>query len=95
MKRGRKSVGDLTTITFLAEERPSPPDRLTDEEAAIWRLTVSRLPSGWFTVETHPLLEAYCGHIAASRRFTAFLDTFESEWIKIEGGVERLTNWRQ
>lgn len=62
---------------------------------AVWRLTISRLPATWFTAETLPLLDAHCAHVAAARRFKAFLDLFESDWIKVEVGVERLNELSQ
>jgi hypothetical protein len=44
--------------------RPPAPAELTPEQAATWRETVERMPSGWFPSETFPLLAQFCRHIS-------------------------------
>lgn len=72
-ERGRKSVAALSTATIHAVHRPEVPERLSGEEADVWRLTVGRLPSEWFLGETLPLLEMYCIHVCHHRRYSQML----------------------
>jgi hypothetical protein len=52
-------------VSVLGNERPAPPDELTEEEAEEWRAIASRMPHDWFTRENHPLLCEYCRHIVS------------------------------
>jgi hypothetical protein len=64
---GRKSAASLSVVSVLGNERPAPPEELTEEEAAEWRAIAGRMPADWFTRENHPLLAEYCRHIVRAR----------------------------
>jgi hypothetical protein len=66
-QRGGKSAASLSVGRVLGNERPAPPDELTEEEAEEWRAIASRMPHDWFTRENHPLLAEYCRHIVRAR----------------------------
>jgi hypothetical protein len=66
-QRGRKSAALLSIESVLGNERPAPPDELTEEEAEEWRAIAGRMPHDWFTRENHPLLAEYCRHIVRAR----------------------------
>lgn len=70
-KRGRKTAGELTAVKA---KRPEPPDTLNENEARIWRETVSALPVQWFKPETLALLEAYCSSVDRYQRLSYRLD---------------------
>lgn len=59
MKRGRKTVADLTVVK-LADERVIAPDSLSDEQKAEWDAIVNSLPSNYFRPGDVPLLAAFC-----------------------------------
>lgn len=70
-KRGRPSLGDLTTLTPMgAVERLSPPldYKLTDEETVVWFGVVNAEAADWFSSSTAPLLAQYCRHVVEARR---------------------------
>src|SRR5690606_26023062 len=79
-----------SVVTSIGDARPQPPDDLTEDQAAIWRAVVGRLPQAWFPRETHEVLAAYCRHITTHRFLTAEIDRFTHDWMREEGGVERL-----
>ena len=87
---GRKSAASLAVVRPITDHRPSPPDDLTDEQAAEWRRIVHRMPSDWFPVETQPLLAALCRHIVLARRLAVIIAEFRTEWLAEDGGLDRL-----
>ncbi len=90
-KRGRKSADELSIpVAPIAERRPSPPDELTGQERQIWKAVVSTKPADWWRPDSFPLLTAYCQHIEQSRRLARLINKFQDEWIKPDGGLERL-----
>jgi hypothetical protein len=66
-QRGRKSAASLSIVQVLGNERPAPPDELTEEEAEEWRAIASRMPHDWWTRENYPLLAEYCRHIVSGQ----------------------------
>jgi hypothetical protein len=59
-QRGRKSAAALSVVSMIGNERPAPPDELTEDEAAEWRAIAGPMPPDWFTRENYPLLEYPC-----------------------------------
>jgi hypothetical protein len=64
---GRKSAASLAVVNVLGNERPAPPDDLTEIEAVEWREIAARMPPDWFTRENFPLLCEYCWHIVRAQ----------------------------
>jgi len=90
-KPGRKSAASLTAVPVpLAIRRPAPPERLLQAEAIIWRDVVGAMPADWFTRESYPVLAAFCRHTARADMLAGLLADFTPEWIKVEGGLQRL-----
>jgi hypothetical protein len=85
----RKSAAALSVVTRLSDHRPPPPDDLPADQQAEWRAIVGRMPSGWFPRETHGLLRAYVGHLAAYRTLAKLVDSFDSVWLSREDRLER------
>jgi len=66
--RGRKSAAELSVVRNVVEiPRPSPPDYLTQDQAALWRVITNRHPADHFPPETHGELSAYCEHTCEAR----------------------------
>jgi hypothetical protein len=63
-QRGLKSAAHLAVIgpggLVPSIRRPSPPNTLTEAEAAEWKAIVNRMPADWFPRETHPMLVQLC-----------------------------------
>jgi hypothetical protein len=73
-KRGRKSAAEMAIAPLVEiEPRPVAPSELVDEESAEWEKIVARMPSKWFTKETHPLLIQLSRHIIAARRLAQLI----------------------
>lgn len=82
-QRGRKSAAALA-VPSAAEVlethvRPDAPYELTDDEAAVWRGVIDRMPATWFGPETYPLLTQYCRHIVRSNRVAQLVQSAESD----------------
>jgi hypothetical protein len=74
---GRKSAASLSVVNVLGNERPAPPDELTEDEAKEWREIAARMPPDWFTRENFPLLAEYCRHIVRARDLAKDITTFK------------------
>ena len=59
MKRGRKSMADLSVVV-VSDERIAPPPSLTEEQADAWHRIVNSLPADYFRPGDAPLLAAFC-----------------------------------
>ena len=87
----RRSAASLAVLPPASRiQRPEPPDRLDKEEAEEWRKVVGRLPPEWFPGETHAMLEEFCIHVIRSRMIAEWVKGFKSEFLRMEGGVERI-----
>jgi hypothetical protein len=64
-------------LSVLGNERPAPPDELTEEEAEEWRAIASRMPHDWWTRENFPLLCEYCRHIVRARDLAKDITAFK------------------
>ena len=53
-------------VVALKDQRLQPPLDMPDEQAAVWRMTVSNLPPDWFATEQIPILTTYCRHVCRS-----------------------------
>jgi phage terminase small subunit len=61
--RGRKSAAELSVVPGLPWqqiEKPDPPEELSEEEAKIWKQSVSGMKASWFNPASEALLQAYC-----------------------------------
>jgi hypothetical protein len=74
---GRKSAASLSVVNVLGNERPAPPDDLTESEAKEWREIAGRMPPDWFTRENFPLLAEYCRHIVRARDLAGDIAKFK------------------
>jgi phage terminase small subunit len=80
--RGRKSTAALSIIPARTSFRPKPPDYLTPVQASEWKAIVARMPSTWFTRETHGRLIAYCRHYGNARTVAEQLDAIRGECLR-------------
>jgi P27 family predicted phage terminase small subunit len=59
MKRGRKSIADLTVVK-VSDKRLPPPPGLTPDQVEQWSSIVNSLPAEYFRPGDAPLLAAFC-----------------------------------
>lgn len=90
-KPGRKSAASLAAVPVpLSVRRPPPPVTLGEAEATIWRDIVGAMPADWFSRESYPTLTGLCRHTARADMLADLLKDFTPEWVKVEGGLQRL-----
>jgi hypothetical protein len=65
----------LSVITGTPDEglRPDPPEWMTESQAEQWNAIVQRMPAGYFTAETLPVLAMLCRHIAYSHEMASII----------------------
>lgn len=73
MKRGRKSIGDLSVVALTGSRLPAP-EHLTDEQRLEWVSIVDSLPADYFRPGDVPLLAAYCVAAAFYKRAAADME---------------------
>jgi len=92
-KRGRVSAGALAVVPLeedvdVRRGRPPAPERLSDEERALWdNLTFSRRP-GWFAgaetlLESFVVTSIQCQHIETALRATPITDAGYSKLARL------------
>lgn len=90
-KRGPKSAYELTVRPNpIGLPRLNPPASLSNAERRIWVATVNSMPGGHFSEAQVPLLVALCRRVAKADVLAAMILDFREEWLKIEGGLERM-----
>ncbi len=88
----RKSSAALATVCVdVSRTMPAqPPAELSDAQAQVWRDVVSSLRGDWINCGMFPILVEYCRHVCRARLLEAEIAHFDQEWIKVDGGLERL-----
>jgi hypothetical protein len=92
-RRGRTSqaaeeVGVVIAGSF--GKRPEPPEDMIEEEAAIWRETVSSEAADFFsTAALRAMLKDYCRHRSAAEKISQVVAIFQSDWLKNAEGAKR------
>ena len=71
--RGRKSVSGLM-VGPVRIDRPEPPYNLTDDEVAVWRMTVNAMSADHFSASHFPLLVQLCRHVVTSDRVKLLIE---------------------
>ncbi len=62
---GRRSAASFVVVD-VSQQRPAPPERLSDEEKALWTDITEQYRPDWFAGSQH-LLEIYCHSLAMER----------------------------
>src|SRR5574343_21119 len=73
MKRGRKSVGELSVVAVTGA-RLEPPPGMTQEQTDEWHAIVDSLPADYFRPGDAPLLAAFCVAAVFHRRAAADIE---------------------
>lgn len=89
--RGRKSAAsDVSVVAGSFGKRPEPPVELSNEEADIWRATVSSEAADFFgTAALRGMLTDYCRHRASADKVSEVINVFKAEWLRNADGASR------
>ena len=86
----RKSTASLSIVPMMIDNRPSPPNDLTEEQQDIWKRIVGSEPAEFFkTAATQILLGEFCKHVDAARVLGRAVNGFRDEWWASQEGVDR------
>jgi len=89
--RGRKSAESLAVVASFESGKPPPPEDMPLPQAAVWRAVVATEDCQHFrTRALQLLLFDFCRHVVMVERLSAMADNLEDEWMKADGGLERL-----
>jgi len=88
---GMAEAGRLVaTMPAVPERSPArPPSELTDAQADVWRDVTSSMRPDWLIRGAYRILIEYCRHVCRARLLEAQIAHFETEWMGVEGGLER------
>jgi hypothetical protein len=89
-QNGRKSAASLAVVSTILGNRPSPPACLTLSQAALWRAVVGTKPADWFTADSHPLLVAYCRHVATADMLADVINAVDPAYLTDDAELARL-----
>ena len=89
----RKSAAALSLVPISSiDSRPQAPDELTPEQRDIWTRTVAGEGLDTFkTPALQQLLMEYCRHVSSARLLTERIDSFDSQWLDSDDGLDRYT----
>jgi hypothetical protein len=85
----------MQALPEIFPQRPEPPDHLSEEEAAVWRAVVGRMPATWFTGEMLPLLENYCCHVCLAKDLMAEMRDAKRGLRRLEKELESVAAGRK
>lgn len=86
---GRQSAADLTVVRVTASDRPKPPGRLDEWQAALWVSVTATKPADWFSDETLPLLEAYIEAATVHRKTSEALARYTADMLSVPESLEQ------
>jgi hypothetical protein len=88
-KGGRRSYAEqrINAAVVPGVREPAPAD-LEPEAVALWNGIVLRLPAEFFTIETLPLLKAYCRHAIYADQFAAQITALQGAIARVAAGED-------
>jgi len=92
-QRGRTSTAALSVVAGTdIDGRPKPPSDLTPYQKEVWERTVANEAVDTFkTAALQQLLKEYCRHVSSAALLTEKIDSFDSQWLDTDEGLERYT----
>jgi hypothetical protein len=89
---GRKSAASLSVVAGSIDGRPQAPDDLTPAQKIVWDRTVANEAADVFkTAALQQLLKEYCRHVTSAALLTEKIDSFDSQWLDTDEGLDRYT----
>jgi len=94
MKRGRQSRAEWeltdTLVVDVSRQMPPPPvPELNDAQQQVWRSIAGAMPGRWLQRGAYAVLAELCRRICRSGYLEQQIQSFQSEWLSAEGGLER------
>jgi hypothetical protein len=88
VKSGPKTHAEYRadSVPHIPGARAPVPADLASTAALIWEAIVQRLPADFFTVETLPLLKAYCRHSQYADQYAADISKVRQWLAQLESG---------
>jgi hypothetical protein len=92
-QRGRASTAALSVVAGTdIDGRPKAPSDLTAYQTEVWERTVANEGADTFkTAALQQLLKEYCRHVSSAALLTEKIDSFDSQWLDTDEGLERYT----
>jgi len=92
-QRGRKSSAALSVVAGTEiDGRPKAPSDLTAFQQEVWDKTVANEAADTFkTAALQQLLKEYCRHVSSAALLTEKIDSFDSQWLDTDEGLDRYT----
>jgi len=87
-RKTAEALATLAVVERMPDDRPAPPEQLSEAEAEHWRLIVRQMPSSWFTLETQPLLASLCSQVVTSQALEERLRGFDKGLLKTTKGLD-------
>ena len=89
---GRKSAAALSIVAGSIDGRPGAPSDLTPFQQEVWDRTVANEAADTFrTAALQQLLKEYCRHVSSAALLSEKIDSFDSQWLDTDEGLERYT----
>jgi hypothetical protein len=90
---GRKSAAALSVVAGTdIDGRPKAPSDLTPFQRDVWERTVANEAADTFrTAALQQLLKEYCRHVSSAALLSEKIDSFDSQWLDTDEGLERYT----
>jgi hypothetical protein len=90
---GRKSTAALSIVAGTQiDGRPAAPKDLTPFQQEVWERTVANEAADVFkTAALQQLLKEYCRHVSSAALLTEKIDSFDSQWLDTDEGLDRYT----
>ena len=89
---GRKSAAALSIVAGSIDGRPDAPSDLTPFQQEVWNRTVANEAADTFrTAALQQLLKEYCRHVSSAALLSEKIDSFDSQWLDTDEGLERYT----
>jgi hypothetical protein len=90
---GRTSAASLSVVARTEiDGRPKPPSDLNAFQQDVWQKTVANEAADTFkTAALQQLLKEYCRHVSSAALLTEKIDSFDSQWLDTDEGLDRYT----
>jgi hypothetical protein len=90
---GRTSAASLSVVARTdIDGRPKAPADLTAFQQEVWNKTVANEATETFkTAALQQLLKEYCRHVSSAALLSEKIDSFDSQWLDTDEGLERYT----
>lgn len=90
---GRTSAAALSVVASTSiDGRPKAPEDLTPFQREVWDKTVANEAADTFkTAALQQLLKEYCRHVSSAKLLSDKIDSFDSQWLDTDEGLDRYT----